>query len=201
MGYSPWGRTESDTTEHTCGRYPKTKGSRNYLLVWAPSNPTFPSSAESFPAQLSELNLGAPPGTRTGKEETRACCEGFRAETEDGSSRGGRTFPREPESHILRNRRLLTPKESRGPSSFVSITFQWQRGASLGEVPARLCGTAGPRGDSDGTNQQRLCGGWRRATFRNRCRISGCPSPHRRPTRGFLFPGLWRPSQPGALGP
>ena len=134
------------------------------------------------------------------KEETRACCGGFRGETEDGSSRGGRTFPREPESHILRDRRLLTPKESRGPSSFVSVTFQWQRGASLGEVPARLCGTAGPRGDSEGTNQQRLCGGWRRATFRNRCRISGCPSPHRRPARGFLFPGLWRPGQPRGRG-
>ena len=69
MGYSPGGRTESDTTEHTCSRCPKTKGSRNYLLAWAPSNPTFPCSAESFPAQLSELNLGAPPGTRTGKRK------------------------------------------------------------------------------------------------------------------------------------
>lgn len=203
MGFlQSMGVAESDTTEDTCSRCLKAKASRNYLLAWAPSNPTFPCSAESFPAQLSELNLGSPPGTRTGKEETRACCGGVRGETEDGSSRGGSTFPREPESHILRDGRLSTlPKKAAGPARSSVSRFNGSAGPASARCPRASAGRLGPAAiQTEPTNKGSAAGGAGPPSGTG-AGSPAVPRPTAVPPGGFSFLAFGAQASPGCAGP
>lgn len=200
------GVAASDTTEafpHAVDAF-KAKGSRNYLLAWAPLNPTFPCSAESFPAQLSELNLGSPSWhadwERGNTGVLRRCSRG------DGRWQQPRRQyvsqeTREP--HSPRRATLNSPKESRGPSSFVSVTFQWQRGASLGRgaVGAPLRDELGPAAiQTEPTNKGSAAGGAGHLPGQvPDLRLSLAPPPSR-PGVSLSWPLAPRPA-PGCAGP
>ena len=71
----------------------KTKGSSNYLLAWAPTNPHLPVLRRFLLFPTLGVNLGSPPGTRTGKEETRACCGVSGGRPEIAATEGAERFP------------------------------------------------------------------------------------------------------------
>lgn len=110
----------------------------------------------SFPSQFLEPNSGSPAGTRAGKEETRARWGAVWwwwavRETGGGSRGGGRVgwggqnvSLGTQQAHFSRQATPKSSKESSRPSSFVSVRFQWPRGAASAGCPRAFPGRLGP---------------------------------------------------------
>ncbi|XP_043732303.1 translation initiation factor IF-2-like [Cervus elaphus] len=140
--------------------------------------------------------------TRTGKEETRACCGGIRGETEDGSSRGGRTFPREPEIHILRDGRLLIlPKKAAGPARSSVSRFSGSAGPASARCPRASAGRLGPAAIQTEPTNKGLAAGGAGPPSGTGAGSPAVPRPTAVPPWGFSFLAFGAQASPGGAGP